>query len=159
MDHIVGAVPRWGENAVCLGGWSHQKPTTPTNGKHWLLWSQWPPGPEHPSMWLWSQDVEDTWEEVAGTLGCLLPPSLRSNMWVTPIQMKSHRMCPIVNIILADTDLGGRVLERCLFSDVKKVRGAFLDIFGYLVVIITNPHHHAHLGKMHRKAETAKTEP
>jgi len=46
-------------------------------------------------------------------------------------------MCPIVNIILADTDLGGRVLGKCLFSDVKKVRGTFLNIFGYPVVMIT----------------------
>lgn len=50
--------------------------------------------------------------------------------------MKSHRMCPIVNVIPADTELGGRVPERCLFSDVKKVRGAFIDIFGYPVLII-----------------------
>ena len=51
--------------------------------------------------------------------------------------MKSHQKCPIVNIILADTELGGRVLERCLFSDVKQVRGAFIDIFGYPILIIT----------------------
>lgn len=52
------------------------------------------------------------------------------------MQMQSHGMCPIVNIIPADTELGGQVLERCLFSDVKKVRGSFMDIFGYPVLII-----------------------
>lgn len=41
-----------------------------------------------------------------------------------------------MNIILTDTELRGRVLERCLFSDVKEVRGAFVDIFGYPVLII-----------------------
>uniref|UniRef100_A0A2R8N6B5 Serine/threonine-protein phosphatase 2A 55 kDa regulatory subunit B n=1 Tax=Callithrix jacchus TaxID=9483 RepID=A0A2R8N6B5_CALJA len=34
--------------------------------------------------------------------------------------MKSHQMCPIVNIILEDSELGDRVLERCLFSNLKK---------------------------------------
>lgn len=84
-----------------------------------------------------AQDDEESWAEVPRTLGCLRPSSLPPNMWVTPTQMKSHRMCPIVNVIPADTELGGRVPERCLFSDVKKVRGAFIDIFGYPVLIIT----------------------
>lgn len=72
--------------------------------------------------------------------------------------MKSHRTGPILNTILADTDLGGRVLEKCLFSDVKKVRGAFLDIFGYPVVTIPPNIMHT-WEKMHRKAEAAKIEP
>ena len=80
-----------------------------------------------------AQDEEESHVEA---LGCLLPPSLQSNMWVTPAQMKSHRRYPIGNIILTGTELRGRVLERCLFSDEKKVRGAFVDIFGYPVLLL-----------------------
>lgn len=69
-----------------------------------------------------AQDEEESRVEA---LDSLLPSSLQSNMWVTPVQMKSHRRYPIGNIILTDTELRGRVLERCLFSDVKKSKGSF----------------------------------
>lgn len=99
-------------------------------------------GPQVSSCWrgaMWLQSP-GWWRELGGGAeNTGLPPTIPlavQHVSNTNTNEKPSKV-PLVNIILTDTELRGRVLERCLFSDVKKVRGAFVDIFGYPVLLIT----------------------